>query len=456
MVDEIDFQPYLISILPDPANQDWGDRYTPTQVELPLKVQTIVQENPDKPTTKCQVDAQKRERFEVLEGLRKAVREHHQVLLIGKPGSGKSTALHRLLWENAQTALEITSSRQDNFTVPVLIELRDCRRGSVLEWIQKPLRRLRLSQETVEDLLFAGRLLLLFDGLNELPTSDAYSALDAFRRDKDFHTVPIIVTTRELGAGADLGIKKKLEMVSLTESQMREFIRKRLPQQADNLLRQLKDRLRELAETPLLLQMLCDVVAERTDGQIPQNRGELFRQEFARRYEKFKPLRGRVSDDSRRFAPELLQHLAFVMTQGDPHTDPLKPTPSWLTIPKTQAETILEDFLTGRVNAPAEAAKEWLEDLLEFHLLQVANNSDEIEFHHQLFQEYYAAEKLLGMLQQGHPDLVNSKVFQYKYLNYLKWTEAIALMLGLIDSEKQAVELVNLALDIDLMLGARP
>ncbi|MBW4583333.1 MAG: hypothetical protein KME42_27520 [Tildeniella nuda ZEHNDER 1965/U140] len=47
MADAIDFQRYLKSILPDPANQDWGDRYTPTQVELPLKVRAIVQECPD-------------------------------------------------------------------------------------------------------------------------------------------------------------------------------------------------------------------------------------------------------------------------------------------------------------------------------------------------------------------------------------------------------------------------
>ncbi|MBW4473078.1 MAG: HEAT repeat domain-containing protein [Stenomitos rutilans HA7619-LM2] len=449
MADAIDFQPYL-KALPDPANHDWGDRYTPTQAELPLKVRAIVQDNPGDPTAQRSLEAQKRERFEVLEGLRKAVRKHHQGLLIGKPGSGKSTALRRLLWEDAQTALKIANSGQGNFTVPVLVELRDCRSGSVLEWIQKALRRLRLSQETVEDLLFAGRLLLLFDGLNEVPTSDAYSALDEFRRDEDFHTVPIIVTTRELGAGADLGIEKKLEMVPLTEPQMREFIQKRLPGQADELLRQLKDRLRELAETPLLLQMLCDVVAESPDGQIPQNRGELFRQEFARRYETFKPLKGRVSDDSRRFALELLQHLAFVMTQGDPHTTPLKPTPAWLTIPKVQAETILEAYLTNRVEAPAQAAKEWLEDLLEFHLLQIASNPDEIEFHHQLFQEYYAAEALLQKL----PKLSDTELKQ-NYLNYLKWTEAIALMSSLLENEVQALQVTKLALEVDWMLGAR-
>ncbi|XQQ06190.1 MAG: hypothetical protein EDM05_68545 [Leptolyngbya sp. IPPAS B-1204] len=94
------------------------------------------------------------------------------------------------------------------------------------------------------------------------------------------------------------------------------------------------NRLRELAETPLLLKMLCDVFAQK--GQIPKNRGELFRKEFARRYEEFKPLRGRISEDSRCFAPELLQYLAFTMIQGDPHSDSCKPTASWLTVPKTK------------------------------------------------------------------------------------------------------------------------
>ncbi len=181
-------------------------------------------------------------------------------------------------------------------------------------------------------------------------------------------------------------------MVPLTEPQMREFIQKRLPGRADSLLSQLQGRLRELAETPLLLDMLCQVVEESPNGYIPQNRGELFKQ-FVSRYDDSKSFRSLpISPDSRRFAPELLQHLAFVMTQGDPHTDPLKPTPSWLTIPKTQAEAILAVHLSGdnKPNFETTAkAKEFLEDLLEFHLLQIASNPNKIEFHHPLFQEYY-------------------------------------------------------------------
>jgi len=440
---ELNFREYL-ETLPVPAAQDWGDRYTPTEAELPLKVQTVISRQDD--LTQRQREAPKR--FEVLAGLRDYAADH--VLLVGKPGSGKSTALRRLLWEEAQKALSEIENGQTNFTIPVLIELRDRRQGSVVNWMQKSLRRVRISAEAIEDLLLNRRFLLLFDGVNEVPSPDVWSALDEFQRDRDFRTNPRIFTTRELGAGSDLGIEKKLEMLPLTESQMRQFIENRLPGRAENLLRQLKDRLRELAETPLLLKILCDVVQESPDGQLPQNRGELFRLEFIRRYEKFKPSHALpISGDSRRFTSELLQHLAFTMTQGDPHTDPCKPTPSWLIISKAKAEKILEDYLTDRVEAPAQNAKAWLEDLLRFKLL-VVKDLEHIEFIHQLFQEYYAAEKLLTLLSR-----LSDRKLKQDYLNYLKWTEAIALILGLLDNESKVLQIVTAALEMNLMLGAR-
>ncbi len=210
---------------------------------------------------------------------------------------------------------------------------------------------------------------------------------------------------------------------------------------------QLRDRLREIAETPLLLKMLCDVFGQ--TGEMPPNKGELFRL-FDREYEQFKGLPA-VSADFRRFKSEILQHLAFVMMQGDES----KPTEFWLTIARSQAERSIEQLLTSRVSDPAGKAKEWLEDLLEHHLLQVAADGRRVEFHHQLFQEYYAAEALLGMFADRHPDVVEPERFQHFYLNYLKWTESVAIVLSLMEDEEQAVGMVEQALDVDLMLGAR-
>ena len=288
------------------------------------------------------------------------------------------------------------------------------------------------------------RFILLLDGVNEIPNEDLRCQLAQFREDNP--TVPMIFTTRDLSVGGTLGIEKRLEIQPLSSRQIQDFVGQYLPEHGETLLGQLGDRLRELAETPLLLKMLCDVFDPVTQ-QLPQSQGELFRLFDA----KFDDLKGvpPVSADFRRFKPELLRHLAFSMIQGDP----TKPTEAWWTLERNRAEKILEDTLTDRIDNPGQKAKEWLEDLLQHHLLQVANNPREIEFHHQLFQEYYAAEELLLCL----PELLQDEnTFKQDYLNYLKWSESIALMLSIVNSEKQALKVVELALDdVDFMLGVR-
>jgi len=220
----------------------------------------------------------------------------------------------------------------------------------------------------------------------------------------------------------------------------------------------LRDRLRELAETPLLLKMLCDVFDPETN-QIPQNRGELF-QWFDRDYKRIKkeieyvP----VSENFWEFKSEILQYLAFSMIQGEVQTTDLqKPPEPWLTITKSRAEAILETWLhqRGVPDAPTKA-KLWLKDLCNHHFLQDAAKPEEIEFHHQLFQEYYAAEYLLRLLQPPNGKLgLTDEQLKRGYLNYLKWTEPVALMLALVNCEAKAVRVVQQALDVDLMLGAR-
>ncbi|MBD2609027.1 NACHT domain-containing protein [Scytonema hofmannii FACHB-248] len=220
---------------------------------------------------------EKVEPFPVLEHIREYANQH--VLLVGKPGSGKSTALQQLLWEEAKLCL-----KPEKRKIPVLIELRSWG-TSVVDLIQKVFRRhkLRLSTDNIDDLLFEEQLFLLFDGLNELPSDEARREVAHFRENNP--QIPMIFTTRDLGVGGDLGIKKQLEMQPLTEQQMRSFVTRYLSQQGDEMLRQLGDRLRELGQTPLILKMLCEVFDYAK--QVPKSRGELFRQ-FDKKVENLK------------------------------------------------------------------------------------------------------------------------------------------------------------------------
>jgi HEAT repeat protein len=287
------------------------------------------------------------------------------------------------------------------------------------------------------------RSLILFDGVNELPSEAARSQLMDFRRNHP--KVPMIFTTRDLSLGGDLGIERKLEMQPLTETQMQAFIRAYIPDQAEAMLRQLKERLREFGQTPLLLWMLCEVFQQAPDNQLPSNLGGVF-QAFTQMYEassvrkhEVALLKGDVRPLSdRRLWKKALMAIAAIMMQGE------TPVDFRVAIHRDEAETELSRIF------PSEKfpVRDILDDLLKYHLLQ-NRSADQIEFRHQLLQEYYAAESLLRQL----PTLTDTQLKQ-DYLNYLKWTEPVALMLALVD-QPLAVQVVRSALDVDLMLGAR-
>ncbi|NEQ82686.1 MAG: NACHT domain-containing protein [Moorea sp. SIO2I5] len=432
----VTWDPYLASIRDTYAQ--WWHVYTLTDVEdrkrkeqqqtpglfdFGLMVQTK-SEQPERDQNR-----EETERLPVLEGLRKYATDH--VLLMGRPGSGKSTALVRLLGDDGIQG-----------KIPVLVELR-YHQTSVLELVKDFLEShlgQPLDSKEIERLLFDRQFLLLIDGVNELPSEAARLDLTKFRQ-KYQKTTPMIFTTRNLGVGGDLGIEKKLEMQPLSAAQMSEFVRKYLPQQGEQMLTQLGDRLRELGETPLLLMMLCSLFQNK--GEIPSNLGLVFRS-FTQFYsEKIKADVNVSDNNSREFWPDLLQQLGFVMTTGD------NPKEITVAVPKTKAQEILTDYLRQKdFIDPDVRARAWLKDLLNHHLLQ--QSGELIEFRHQLIQEYYTAEYLLKQLPR-----LSDQELQQNYLNYLKWTEPLVLMLQLVDHEAQAERVVRLGLTVDWQLGAR-
>jgi hypothetical protein len=222
MAAEIEFGPYLHSISDHYAR--WWQLYTLTDAQTQAKqkdepqpwktpfdfglmVQTVQRDRSDgMEGSGLEPQAKERtERFPVLEGLRKTVAEHRQVLLVGHPGSGKSTTLARLLLEEAQNCFtlgppsppilggtrvsftqgvkqpqsppelgdlggqkdseahpeSITATKQGQYS-PVLVELRFWS-GSILDRIQAffQCHDLQLDRTQIEDLLFHRRLLLL-------------------------------------------------------------------------------------------------------------------------------------------------------------------------------------------------------------------------------------------------------------------------------------------------------
>ncbi|MEM8639777.1 MAG: hypothetical protein AAGG51_13320 [Cyanobacteria bacterium P01_G01_bin.54] len=435
---------YLQKIVADADLQELQLLYTPTtakgEAQLPkrgrrkLKLQVALQK-----AKKGQSGADKLEDFEqnppqdVLQGLRDHANDH--VLLVGKPGSGKSTSLEQLFWEEANHALTQTNAR-----IPVLIRLRS--EFGIKALIKSSLQKYDLFLKDIDLYLENSRFLLLLDGLNERP-SQFTSELTEFRHAN--RTTPMVVSTRELATGFDLGISKVLKMVPLTSSQVKEFVGKQLePEKCDRFLEQIKgDRLRKISETPLFLEMLCAVFAD--SGQIPSNLGLTFRW-FTQLY----------NQDDQGDAPaqfkaqwqELQHHLAFAMMQGQELTD------FRLSMPRYEAETVVSGFLqetSGMVNRVDMAT--CLQELINYQPLlseYQTKGEEHVLFQHQLIQEYHVAEYLERLL----PNLTEEQI-KCNWLNYTKRTEAIALMLSISDDENLCLKIIKLALEVDWLLGAR-
>jgi hypothetical protein len=109
-----------------------------------------------------------------------------------------------LLWEEADQALKQTAKAK----IPVLVKLRRCT-GTIESLMQDFCRshQLPLTLAEIETLRDQGKLLLLLDGLNELP--EAFRTDVANFRDRYRATTPMIVSTRELSIGGNLGIAKR-------------------------------------------------------------------------------------------------------------------------------------------------------------------------------------------------------------------------------------------------------
>jgi HEAT repeat protein len=441
----IDWTPYLESVCKKYAQ--WWNFYTLTDVAgkmrspdtsswlMDLRAQTVQESRND--------DEEKTEQYSVLEGLRKYAANH--VLLVGRPGSGKSTAFARLLLEEckkAQGLLGEHSHQEKIVQIPILLELRYYE-TSIIDLILQFLKRhdLMIDSSELETVLLEKadvQLLLLFDGVNELPSEKGRLDLQHFRN--LYGKVSMIFSTRDLGLGGDLNLEKRFEMLPLTEPKMKEFVRAYLPENSEEMLKQLGDHLREFGQTPLLLWMLCSVF-ENNDSQIPSNLGLVFRR-FTEIYDH--QLKADVStfQESREWWRGLLRVLAWKMTEGESKTE-IK-----VAISRREAELELTTFVLDQ-GFLKYYAKKWLEDLLKHHLIQLEGN-DQITFRHQLIQEYYAAEMLL----EKFSDLGDWEL-QWNYLNYLKWTEPFALMLGMIENKAKAIHIVKLALAVDIKLGAR-
>ncbi len=314
-------------------------------------------------------------------------------IVLGLPGTGKTTLLHYL-------AFEASTQREAIFPIYIRLARFGITGDSLETYLQKEVGQY-LSRSEVEgliktDLFYNEKCLILLDGLDEVREEDYDSTL---RRIHSFieghHLCSIIISSRSSGFIAkDWAGYPIYEIESLTEENIVAYIHSWFttqPKKGKYLVEKLKDRERlyELARTPFLLAMICLIFEN--DGNIEKRRSSLYRQctEYLNGLRDWDPQRKRrnIFDDTLQefFLREtLLKTIAFHFFQ----------------LQKNEFTHDELEFIAKRA-LPVQLQAQVHEILQQIYrrsgVLQQAGNH--VYFIHRTIFEYYVACAMLGLDQ---------------------------------------------------------
>ena len=401
------------------------------------------------------------------------VEDHHMVLL-GGPGSGKSTALRHLAWSHAAAyhgkfsdSLFLSSSQGP--LVPVSIELyllAESRRHHpdetfLFSVIEVLVRRdgNEVDSRMFERLLQEQSMLLLFDGLDEIATLAERKAIvaevEAFAR--HFPGNHILVTSRPRGyelTPFSHEVFLHAEVQAFDDEQIQQFLERwhthvlhlaSLPyfdqHEGESLSRTLKEniRLHKLAQNPLLLTV---ITALHHYERLPDRRvfvydryAEILLETWAKLQGTRKLWQGMRMGKEDQYA--CVAHLGFILHQhsrGQEDTqDVAHDVPVSLMLKEIERFLDQQDVLLDKAERHEEA-RLFLELMQREAGLIVVCGTDEhghplYRFVHRTFQEYFAAVSIYQQyLQAEDPAIVSN--FLKEHLHDPYWHEVIVLLLG--------------------------
>lgn len=378
------------------AFKQWETQFVPLsgRERLPVDVALV--------RTEGEGPNQKRVR-EKIPDVRDAFNEHERFVLLGDPGGGKTTVLEKLALEGFHNA-----ARDEAARIPFFVELRRHRKGTPTDFLaeqwEKQYYRKGLGQP-LEELLEEGKLLLLADGLNEMPREQIDDLMDAWGAwAHDVNRCPpgnlVVFTCRTLDYTRPLKLPQ-VEVLPFEPGQIRAYLDSNLPgvladqlwddlQEDDHACRgqgQPERSMLTLVGNPFVLYATVEVF--KGEGELSRNRGRLFNnfgfnllEREARRIEGWQEestvKTQRIAD--RHLGP--LSRLAYAMQEKGESTEFAEPDARAVLPAAPAPDETLTHALGARVLKKREEIK-----------------TDYLSFAHQLLQEAFAARDLLRRLK---------------------------------------------------------
>lgn len=341
----------------------------------------------------------------------------YRSVVLGDPGGGKSTLSYKICNDLCNNYSNMSLGYRKKVT-PVLVVLRDYaiskkeQNCSILQYIESTsnsIYQISPPKNAFEYLLLNGRIMVIFDGLDELlDTSyrqEVAGNIESFCN--LYPSVPVLITSREVGytqAPLNKDIFKVFRLAPFNNYQVKEYVRKwfsvelhfaedDLESKISNFMTE-SDLVADLRANPLMLALMCNIY--RGEGYIPRNRPELYEKCSTMLFERWDKSRGIRKDFTfEAYIKPAMMHLAF-----------------WIYSDEQLQSGVLEkhliretsDYLHNRLYEKKEEAEGAASEFVEFctgrawvftDIGATKEGGKLFQFTHRTFLEYFSAAYLV-------------------------------------------------------------
>lgn len=377
-----------------------------------------------------------------------AVSKYNKLMILGKPGAGKTTFLKHI-------AIQCIGGEFQAKRVPIFVTLKDfsetANQPTLLKYIRQQFSAWgdveRLHAPSLDEVINHGRALVLLDGLDEVREEDNRRVLKEIRElSAQFRDNQFVVTCRIAAREYTFDKFTEVEVDNFDNEQIATFAHnwfKNKAVKAETFINCLEDNepIQELATNPLLLTLLCLVFEE--SGDFPANRSELYKEGLDALLKKWDAKRGIYREQvykklSVQRKEELLSKIALTtFERGD------------YFFKQKVAEQYITDYIRNLpdANTDPEALQLDSEQILQSieaqHGLLVERAKGIYSFSHLTFHEYFTAREIVFGIQPLEERLQNL----VSHITETRWREVFLLAVEMPTSAERLLLLMKKRVD---------
>lgn len=372
------------------------------------------------------------------------VEKYSKLIVLGKPGSGKTTFLKYL-------AIQCSLGKFQVNKFPIFIALKDFAEAKtpLLVYLTQIMQVCGVKKKQLIQLLQHGRAIILLDGLDEIKDEDSQRVTQEIQKFSILFNLNIFVTTCRITIQEyNFTNFKEVEIADFDFQQISSFASKWFANveeiNTDKFIQKLQENesIQELANNPLLLTLLCLMFQE---AEFPWNRLELYQEGInlllkkwdAKKNIERSPLYKKLSNQQKQ---DLLSQIASINFEQNKYF-----------FKQQELVQCIGDYLSNLVSVnhePEQLKSDSLNVLKAIELqhgLLVERARGIYSFSHLTFQEYFTARQISIC---SHPQILEKSLQKLVSRTIDKrWHEVFLLTVGMLRNANYLLQLIKNKVD---------